>query len=379
MRLARPSVLRPPSFPRHSIPFLTLFAASLATLLALCASPARAQEALEYYGTDAVGSVRVVFAPDGTVKARSDYLPFGEESGVTTPVGPLPSQRFTGQQRDAEEGHDNFNARTYQTRLGRLTSVDPVFAGLVEPQRWNRYTYALNNPLAYADPDGRDPIRMTDPNVTYVMGCGGGCGPVDTIDQYFWTYANWNAYSDPFASNVDAALGWEDIFNSGTGIDTGTESGTGTGTEGPDTGFVERKPLPPPSENAVKVAAAVGAVVIGTNAVVAAAKWVSPFFIGAAAPAVPKAADVSYRLTQTVANHTTDIVTRGQFAGQLARPYLNSQLTIREIMSAGRGLPDPGGVAGALRWDVAGTFRGSQGTWELVVQRDLILHFNFVR
>jgi hypothetical protein len=34
---------------------------------------------------------------------------------------------------------------------------------------------------------------------------------------------------------------------------------------------------------------------------------------------------------------------------------------------------------GALRWDVAGTFRGAQGTWELVVQGDLILHMNFVK
>ncbi len=24
------------------------------------------------------------------------------------------------------------------------------------PQRWNRYTYGLNNPLKYVDPDGKD-------------------------------------------------------------------------------------------------------------------------------------------------------------------------------------------------------------------------------
>ena len=27
---------------------------------------------------------------------------------------------------------------------------------LVDPQRWNRYAYARNNPLKYVDPDGRD-------------------------------------------------------------------------------------------------------------------------------------------------------------------------------------------------------------------------------
>lgn len=33
-----------------------------------------------------------------------------------------------------------------------------------------------------------------------------------------------------------------------------------------------------------------------------------------------------------------------------------------------------------LRWDAEGTFRGSSGTWELVIDLDTgtIVHFNFV-
>jgi hypothetical protein len=30
-------------------------------------------------------------------------------------------------------------------------------SALRDPRRWNRYSYVLNNPLALADPDGRDP------------------------------------------------------------------------------------------------------------------------------------------------------------------------------------------------------------------------------
>jgi hypothetical protein len=85
-----------------------------------------------------------------------------------------------------------------------------------------------------------------------------------------------------------------------------------------------------------------------------------------------------FRMTETVASHATDIVTKGPLKGELSRPFLNSPLTIREIMAAGKEVPDPGSVAGALRWGVPGTFRGTQGTWELVVKDDLILHFNFV-
>jgi RHS repeat-associated protein len=141
--------------------------ASLVLLfLSLGASHAVAQEVVEYYGTDALGSVRVVFAPDGTVKARSDYLPFGEEYGISTTGGPLPTQRFAGGQRDAQEDLDYFQHRSYQTRTGRFITVDPIYAGLFEPQRWNRYTYALANPLKFVDPDGLLAHCETDECVT---------------------------------------------------------------------------------------------------------------------------------------------------------------------------------------------------------------------
>lgn len=88
----------------------------------------------------------------------------------------------------------------------------------------------------------------------------------------------------------------------------------------------------------------------------------------------------------TAARGAADIIKIGDYAltrtvaGKLAeRPYLNSPLTLREIMAAGRPIPDPGGVAGALRWDVPGTFRGSAGTWELVIdpQSRTVLHWLF--
>lgn len=86
------------------------------------------------------------------------------------------------------------------------------------------------------------------------------------------------------------------------------------------------------------------------------------------------------KLSQTVANHLTDVVKSGANKGDLARPYLNSTLTTREIMAAKPPIPDPGGVPGGLRWDVPGQFRGSSGTWGLVVdpKTETILHYNFV-
>ena len=51
-------------------------------------------------------------------------------------------------------------ARYYgNTITMRFLTVDPAFKPakyLSNAQRWNRYTYALNNPLSYFDPDGRE-------------------------------------------------------------------------------------------------------------------------------------------------------------------------------------------------------------------------------
>jgi RHS repeat-associated protein len=65
-------------------------------------------------------------------------------------------QQFTQKERDIETGLDYFEARYYASTQGRFTSVDPENAGatLWHPQSWNGYTYSLNNPLRFIDPDG---------------------------------------------------------------------------------------------------------------------------------------------------------------------------------------------------------------------------------
>jgi RHS repeat-associated protein len=123
--------------------------------------------AIEYYHLDAVGSVRAVTNQSGQILRRHDYFPFGEGDGVTQGNDPL---RFTGKERDAETGLDYFGARYYAQRTGRFTTVDPkrhADTHLGEPQRWNRYSYALNNPISAVDPDGRDgfyldPVRTKE-------------------------------------------------------------------------------------------------------------------------------------------------------------------------------------------------------------------------
>jgi RHS repeat-associated protein len=130
-----------------------------------------------YLTSDHLGSTRVVMKSDGTtVKARYDYLPFGEEipsnigsrGGVTGYSGvDSTKQKFTQKERDSESGLDYFLARYYSSAQGRFTSPDPIMmkkARLIDPQRLNLYVYARCNPLKYVDPNGADIMLAKDLN-----------------------------------------------------------------------------------------------------------------------------------------------------------------------------------------------------------------------
>jgi len=62
--------------------------------------------------------------------------------------------KFTGKERDAESGHDYFNARYFGSSMGRFLSPDPLGGSLANPQTLNRYAYVANNPLTNTDPTG---------------------------------------------------------------------------------------------------------------------------------------------------------------------------------------------------------------------------------
>jgi RHS repeat-associated protein len=90
------------------------------------------------------------------------YLGFGVCNSTTalglqaTAVLNRVGSRCTGKERDTESGNDYFEARYYSSSMGRFMSPDPLLnSGRPDdPQTWNRYTYALNNPLIVTDPTG---------------------------------------------------------------------------------------------------------------------------------------------------------------------------------------------------------------------------------
>lgn len=68
----------------------------------------------------------------------------------------LEGHHSTGKERDAESGNDYFGARYYASTMGRFLSPDQPFVDQHpdNPQSWNLYAYARNNPLILIDPTG---------------------------------------------------------------------------------------------------------------------------------------------------------------------------------------------------------------------------------
>ena len=109
---------------------------------------------VDHYGLDHLGNARIVYGNNG-VSDQSDFYPFGGENAIGSQVGNR--YKFTGKERDAESGLDNFGARYDSSQYGRFTTPDPsglFYADPTNPQSLNLYSYVGNNPLNYVDLDG---------------------------------------------------------------------------------------------------------------------------------------------------------------------------------------------------------------------------------
>jgi RHS repeat-associated protein len=122
-----------------------------------------------YLMADHLGSTRMLTDASGTQKALYGYAPFGEE--LTTQNGrdarwggPGSGLHFTGMEQEGYEGDylHYFGARYYSGGLGRFMSADGPLVDQDEsdPQSWNLYTYARNNPLRFVDPTGRECVTL---------------------------------------------------------------------------------------------------------------------------------------------------------------------------------------------------------------------------
>lgn len=154
---------------------------------------------LYFLHTDHLGSVTAVTDAAGLVKAHYSYDSWGRRRNPDTwsytdvNASPLISRGYTFHEHLDDFGLINANGRFYDPILGQFISPDPLF------QTPNGYSYCLNNPLLFTDPNGTW--------FGYDDLIAAGVGAVVGYVSYGVSTGNWG-WKAVAAAGAGAAIAW---------------------------------------------------------------------------------------------------------------------------------------------------------------------------
>ncbi len=101
---------------------------------------------------DHLGSITGLYDQYGIKCYGASFDPWGKRTLMS---GSIEFDRgYTGHEHIDEINLIDMNGRMYDYNLGRFLSPDNYIQSPGNPQNYNRYSYCLNNPLKYTDPDG---------------------------------------------------------------------------------------------------------------------------------------------------------------------------------------------------------------------------------
>ena len=115
-----------------------------------------------YFLEDYLGSTRYAVDSVGNLLARYTYSSFGFPTLIEG--SPQTDFLYTGEQWDPEAKILYLRARYYDPQIGRFLSPDPLMGVISDPQSFNRYLYASNDPVNRVDPAGMESSFWDDLN-----------------------------------------------------------------------------------------------------------------------------------------------------------------------------------------------------------------------
>ncbi len=145
---------------------------------------------LYFYHTNHLDTPTAISDVSGNVVWKATYKPFGEAI-VDTSVSHMKNNlRFPGQYYDEESGNHYNYFRDYNPSLGRYMQSDPIgLNGGI-----NTFSYGLNNPNKYIDPEGLLSLLGTGVRGATVPPVG---GPSDSISNDSSSPSDGSSYTKP--------------------------------------------------------------------------------------------------------------------------------------------------------------------------------------
>jgi RHS repeat-associated protein len=156
---------------------------------------------MHYVYTDYLSSLRCITSDNGTIEQRLSYDAWGNRRNYLDGLKltdlqlaeaiTLTSRGFTGQEHVDGLGLINLNARFYDPALGMFCSPDNYVQLPDNSQGFNRYSYCLNNPFVYVDPDGNNPVIIA---AIIIGAVAGGYTGYKVADAKGYNMGDWQTY-----------------------------------------------------------------------------------------------------------------------------------------------------------------------------------------
>ena len=156
-----------------------------------------------YLLTDNVGSITHVVNGEGGSMFDAGYDAWGEQNVTSNTIGFF--RGYGGHEMLPLYRLVNMDGRMYDYALARFLSPDDYVQELGNSQNFNRYSYCLNNPLKYTDPNGE--IWWMPILVGTAIGAYTGAS-IQSESALFWNWKN-DAWKGAIAGGiVGASIGY---------------------------------------------------------------------------------------------------------------------------------------------------------------------------
>jgi RHS repeat-associated protein len=120
-----------------------------------------------------ISAQTILEGEEAEVVSAQDYYPYGMVSRSSTSITEEQNKfKYQGKERDLETGYDYFEARFYDSSIGRFLQVDPM----AENFHYSSPFVAMNN----------NPITLIDPTGMYSVDPGGLDSWLAPVDDYYY-------------------------------------------------------------------------------------------------------------------------------------------------------------------------------------------------
>jgi RHS repeat-associated protein len=162
---------------------------------------------LHFQHQDWMGTEHIRSSYNGGSDGQFTSLPFGDDL-TTTGGTDTDAYHFAQIDHDYESDTEHAQFRQYSSAQGRFLSPDP-YGGSYDPsnpQSFNRYAYALNNPLSNVDPSGQDACATDNGDGTTTIVSATDGGAVDCFGNGSYIITNQIVTGVGFDSNGDLSV-----------------------------------------------------------------------------------------------------------------------------------------------------------------------------